>query len=128
MVMAPCDPVSHGFNVIKQSNVLLQSLSHAEFLALLDEAKAIQQRFGISLKDACHRLYFAETSKLETIDAAEKTMAAILSRLEKVTNEETIPPIAKIDSGDFDKHVLTHGKWTSVENDPAEGTVMMNLD
>ena len=75
----------------------------------------MKQRYGTSLKDACHRLYLAETSKLETIDTAEKTTAAILSRLEKTKNEEIIPPIVQIDSGAFDEYILPYGRWPSLE-------------
>ncbi|KAF8804317.1 hypothetical protein BYT27DRAFT_7259302 [Phlegmacium glaucopus] len=60
-VMAPVDP----------------TLSNCELVALLAEAKALKERYGITLKDACHRLYMAETAKLETIDTTQKTLAAI---------------------------------------------------
>ena len=82
----------------------------------------MQQRYGISLKDACHRLYLAETSKLETIDAAEKTMAVIRSHLDKTRKDETMAPIDLIDSGAFDEHILPHGKWPA--EDPGSVTVM----
>jgi hypothetical protein len=48
---------------------------------------------------------------LETIDAAEKTMAVIRSHLDKTRKDETMAPIDLIDSGAFDKHILPHGKW-----------------
>jgi hypothetical protein len=93
----------------------LQSLSDSEFLSLLAEAKAIQQRYGTSLKDACHRLYLSETMKLDTIDAAEKSTAAIISRLDKIKDEEIIPPIAQIDSGAFDNYILPYGGWPALD-------------
>lgn len=76
----------------------------------------MQQRYGLSLKDACHRLYLAETSKLETIDAAEKTMAVIRSQLDKTRKDETMAPIDLIDSGAFDEHILPHGKWPAEDS------------
>ena len=94
----------------------MQSLSDAELISLLAEAEAMQQRYGTSLKDACHRLYLAETSKLETIDAAEKSTAAVLYRLEKIKDEEIIPPIDQIDSGAFDKYILPYGRWPSQDD------------
>jgi hypothetical protein len=77
----------------------------------LAEAKAMQQRYGTSLKDACQRLYLAEISKLETIDAVEKSTAAVLFHLNKTRDEEIIPPIEKIDSGAFDEYILPYGRW-----------------
>jgi hypothetical protein len=88
----------------------------------LTEAKILQQRYGISLKDACHRLYLAETTKLETIDTAEKTLAVIRSRLDKARKDETLAPIALIDSGALDDHILPHGKWP--EGDSADRSAM----
>lgn len=119
--MAPCDPVGHLFFVVLQSDCF-QSLSDPEILSLLAEAKALQQRYGISLKDACHRLYMAETSKLDTIDAAEKTMAVIRSRLDKTRKDETMAPINLIDSGVFDDHILPHGQW------PVDEAMRMDTD
>lgn len=93
------------------SSAYWQSLSDEEILSLLTEAKTLQQRYGITLKDACHRLYLAEISKVETIDTAEKTMTIIRSRLDKSRKNETLAPINLIDSGVFDDHVLPHGEW-----------------
>ncbi|KAF8798360.1 hypothetical protein BYT27DRAFT_7264928 [Phlegmacium glaucopus] len=103
-VMAPVDP----------------TLSNCELVALLAEAKALKERYGITLKDACHRLYMAETAKLETIDTAQKTLAAIQQRIDKASSQETMPPIDLIDKGEFDEHVLPYGKWPRIEEDPAE--------
>jgi hypothetical protein len=93
----------------------LKSLSDPEILSLLAEAKTLQHRYGISLKDACHRLYLAEISKLEAIDTAEKTMAVIRSRLDKTRKHETLAPIHEIDIGAFDAHILPHGAWPDAE-------------
>ena len=68
----------------------------------------MQQQYGISLKDACHRLYLTETSKLEAIDTAEKTMAVIRSQLDKASNDETLVPIEHIDLGSLDDHIFPH--------------------
>lgn len=75
----------------------------------------MQQRYGISLKDACHRLYLSETTKLDTIDAAEKTMAVIKSNFDKMREKETLPPIHLIDSGAFDDQIFSHGPWPEVD-------------
>jgi hypothetical protein len=65
-----------------------------------------------------------ETSKIETLDAAEKTMAVIHSRIEKTRIKETMTPIDLIDSGSFDDHILPHGIWPSSREDPVEETAM----
>lgn len=67
-------------------------------------------------------MYLAETTKLETIDTAEKTMAVIRSRLDKARKDETLAPIELIDSGALDEHILPHGKWP--EEDSADRTTM----
>ncbi|KAF8810877.1 hypothetical protein BYT27DRAFT_7253286 [Phlegmacium glaucopus] len=53
----------------------------------------------------------AETAKLETIDTAQKTLAAIRQHIDKASSHETMPPIHLIDKGEFNEHVLPYGKW-----------------
>ena len=84
----------------------------------------MQDHYGISLKDAFHQLYMMETTKIETLDAAEKTMAIIHSRIDKTRTKETMAPIVQIDSGAFDDHVLPHGVWPSSGQDPSKGRNM----
>lgn len=87
---------------------------------LLAEAKALKERYGISLKDACHRLYMSETSKLETIDAAQRTLAVIRERIDKSMDDEIRQPIDHIDQGLFDNYVLNclPGRMEDVEEGP----------
>jgi hypothetical protein len=66
----------------------------------------------------------AEVSKLETYDTAQKGFGAINDRLSNRGLGETKKPISLIDSGAFDDHVLPHGKWPRLEEDPAEATAM----
>ena len=44
----------------------------------------------------------AETSKLDTINTAIRTLTAIRERIEKTMDYEIWLPIAEIDKGDFD--------------------------
>lgn len=76
----------------------------------------MKERHGITLKDACHRLYMAETLKLHAIDAAEKTLAAIRARIEKTMDNEIRLPIDEIDKGTFDDHIFHHG-WGISQKD-----------
>ena len=62
----------------------------------------MKELFGISLKDTCQRLYMAETSKLDTIDTAVRTLTAIREQIEKTMDYEIWLPIPEIDKGDFD--------------------------
>jgi hypothetical protein len=82
----------------------------------------LQARYGISLKDACQRLYMAETAKLSSIDTAEKTLTIIRQRIDKTMEDEIRRPIDAIDKGIFDDHVVPHGKWPQNEHGVAEGT------
>jgi hypothetical protein len=60
---------------------------------------------------------------LETIDAAQKTMAILYSRVENTRKQEIMAPISSIDSGAFDNHVLPHGKWP-ISEENVEATAM----
>jgi hypothetical protein len=95
-------------------------LSDRELVGLLAEARALKERYGITLKDARHRLYLAETAKLQTLDTAGKTLAGIQQRIDKAGNIETLPPIQAIDAGQLDDHVLPYGTWPGPEQDPAK--------
>jgi hypothetical protein len=92
----------------------------------LAEAKALKKKYGISLKDACHRLYMAETAKLESLDTAEKTLAVIRQRIDKA-DSESLGPITSIDHGEYDDHILPHGRWPREEYDPADMPPAMEL-
>jgi hypothetical protein len=67
----------------------------------LAEAKALKIKYGTSLKDACHRLYMAETAKLESLDTAQKTLAVIRQCMDKA-DDETLHTITLIDQGEYD--------------------------
>lgn len=79
----------------------------------------MKNKYGITLKDACHRLYLAETTKLEVLDTAQKTLTVVRQRMDKASSE-TIPPIHHIDQGEFDQHILPQGIWPRTEKDPAD--------
>jgi hypothetical protein len=82
----------------------------------LAEAKALKQRYGITLKDACHRLYMQETAKLETIDTAQKTLAVVRERIDKSMDREIRQPIENIDRGEYDEYINPYGCWPTEEN------------
>jgi len=62
--------------------MLLQTLTDRELLSCHAAVKALQDQFGISYKDASHRLYLAEVEKLEQQDITLKTYATLKERLE----------------------------------------------
>lgn len=75
--MAPTAPVSMGFYChayLPKSHV--QGSSDRERLSAHAEVLSLQERLGISYKDASHRLYMAE---MERMKADEKTFKAFAS-------------------------------------------------
>jgi len=60
----------------------------------------------------------AETAKLDSLDTAQKTLAVIRQRINKA-DRETLGPITSIDQGEYDEHILPHGRWPR-EYDPAD--------
>jgi hypothetical protein len=61
---------------------LYKQLSDQESLNVHAEVVALQQRLGITYKDASHRLYMAELEKLKAADSAHKAFKNIDNRLE----------------------------------------------
>jgi len=60
----------------------------------------------------------AETAKLDSLDTAQKTLAVIRQRIDKA-DRESLGPITSIDRGEFDEHILPHGRWPC-EHAPAD--------
>jgi hypothetical protein len=56
-------------------------LTDREYLTLHAEVKALQERLGISYKDASHRLYMAEVEKLKVDDGARKMCVVLKARI-----------------------------------------------
>lgn len=73
--------------------------------------KALQQKLGISYKDAAHRLFMSEVERVQKADSASKAFAAIRCRMDNLVNEEIYPPISVIDKGDFDGFIWRNGSW-----------------
>lgn len=63
---------------------------HAEVLAM-------QSRWGISYKDAAHRLYLAELEKMKVDKEAENAMIRIWEEINRITTHEINPVINYID-------------------------------
>jgi hypothetical protein len=74
-------------------------LTDREILELHAEVKALQDRLGISYKDAAHRLYMAETQKLGAEKTTEHSLASIRDRIDKTIINDIYPPLKKIDDG-----------------------------
>ena len=80
----------------------------------------MQQRLGLSYKDAAHRLYLAEVERLKLADSAAKSMTFVRQRIDKISHE-LYPPINCIDAGDFDDYVLMDGMWKKKEQNDETG-------
>ena len=79
-------------------------ISHAQI-------KALQTRFGLSYKDAAHRLYMAELESVRTSDSASTYLEAIQARAISLVIEDIGPAILAIDTGEFDNITLKDGAW-----------------
>jgi hypothetical protein len=59
---------------------------------------AIQGRWGISYKDAAHRLYLAKMAQLEAEERALRAIESIRERMDNSIMEEIYPAINHIDN------------------------------
>lgn len=71
----------------------------------------MQERFGITYKDAAHRLFLAEVERLKLADAASNSFGAVRKRLDNIVEEEIFPPIKAIDDGEFNEYFWMNGMW-----------------
>ena len=62
-------------------------MSQRELLHLHAEVKAVQEQYGISYKDAAHRLYHAEIQKLSALADTEADIAAIHDELDHTISD-----------------------------------------
>jgi hypothetical protein len=72
--------------------------SDREALQLHAEILAIQERWGISYKDAAHRLYLAEVAKLEAEEHALRAIQCIRHRIDDTIMQEIDGAINYIDN------------------------------
>jgi hypothetical protein len=75
-----------------------QSLTERELLVLHAEITALQEKLGLSYKDAAHRLYHSEVQKLKVEDEACKTLSGLRGEVEATICDNIIPKIHKADS------------------------------
>jgi hypothetical protein len=60
-----------------------QGLSQYELLVLHAEIKALQQMYGLSYKDAAHRLYHSELRQVMAEDAAYKSFTTLYNNINR---------------------------------------------
>lgn len=102
-VQIPADPVSiFQFLHEHKTNIFLQSFSDREALNLHAEIIAMQSRWGLSYKDAAHRLYLAEVARFRAEKDAENAFVGIRDRIDNVIMHDIYPVITKIDNGQFE--------------------------
>jgi hypothetical protein len=73
--------------------------------------KALQDTYGISYKDAAHRLFMAEVERVKKANSAEKSFSAIWCSLQLIITSDILPPIDAIDKGSLDDYVWMNGEW-----------------
>jgi hypothetical protein len=100
-VMVPALPVClNVYLVLSQVRPKLcyQGLTERELLLLHAEVKALQGRYGLSYKDAAHRLYHSEVQKLSMANRAYQEMKEIRNHADEKIVEEIERNIASIDA------------------------------
>jgi hypothetical protein len=117
--MCSCLPIRCVFHCLftnpTPSDVPGQTLSDREALSLHSEIKALQDRLGLSYKDAAHRLYMSEVEKLRSEKHAARAMKSIRTRIDNTIVERIFPPISKLDgeevSGQVEGAETVEGSW-----------------
>jgi hypothetical protein len=71
------------FNVHDHKYEVFQSLTERELLNAHAEVTALQERYGLSYKDASHRLYHSEIAKVLVLEHARESVADIHGKLDK---------------------------------------------
>ena len=107
----PADPVGLTMFCDGFSLTVIKGLSEREALVIHAEIKAMKDRFGLSYKDAAHRLYMAEVARLECLDRAEKGFMELDDEIAKAVSLNICNPILAIDNGDFDGFSFVEGHW-----------------
>lgn len=75
----------------------MQLHSDREALYLHGQILSMQERLGLSYKDAAHRLYLAEVARLEVEQEAMNGIEGIQERVDNAIFNEIIPVINYID-------------------------------
>jgi len=76
----------------------LQPFTDREILHLHAEVKGMQDRLGLSYKDAAHRLYMMEVEKLLAEKTAQLGLADSQDRIDAMVHDEMLTPITQIDN------------------------------
>lgn len=94
--MNPVVPVSSYCNLPVHIAQSLQGVSDRERLSAHSEVLVLQERLGISYKDAAHRLYMAELEKVKIDQKMFKAFASLEASTRK-TLEMAVKSIGTID-------------------------------
>ena len=95
----------------------LQGHSERERHLAHAEVKALQETWGISYKDAAHRLYMAEVERIKKADSSAKSFEEIKMRLDRLVTCHIVPPIKQTDEGELDDYIFRDGKWVMRRED-----------
>src|SRR5271155_3393006 len=103
----PCEWIFHLFPRAVADKC--QALSDRELLTLHAEVLAMRRVYGITYKDAAHRLYMAEVERLKAEKLATNSFSTMVNRMDKTVFHELYPPITAIDQGMFDEMEESYG-------------------
>lgn len=67
-----------------------------EWLDLHAEVLALQNQYGISYKDAAHRLYMSEVAQFKALDRGRRAISSIRQRIDKLLDNEILPAMKEI--------------------------------
>ena len=104
--------------LVSTYSLQIKGLTQRELHLLHADIKALQATFGISYKDAAHRLFLTEVERLKKADSATKAFAAVRGRIDDLVMEDIFPPISAIDKGELDDYILNDGKWKRKDDEP----------
>ena len=97
-----------------------QSLTERELLFGHTEVKAVQEKFGLSYKDAAHRLYHTESRALLDNDAVFRTFSQLRQGMDERIIHDITERIKEIDRGHMSEDVTDYGASVSTEYEPQE--------
>jgi hypothetical protein len=89
MAEAGVEPVSFTFvGRVGRNLTSFKAHSERENFLLHEEVKALMKRFGISYKDAAHRLFMAEVERAKKADSAASMFGTVRTRIDDVFSHD----------------------------------------
>ena len=88
-----------SFYIFVHNTGLFQRLTEQEMLVLHAKVKALQQRYGLSYKDAAHRLYHSELRVMDVAEDMAGQSGSLHAQVEDNFISDLRERLAQIDEG-----------------------------